>query len=238
VTSVNQNFSGKTALITGGARNIGLAVARDLAARGASIAIADICVRNKIFVISDEIYEKIVFDNIKPYSIGSLGKAIYDMTITVNGLSKSYSMTGWRIGYLGGPHDIVKAISKLQDHSTSNATSISQKAAVAALNMPDTFSGEMCLEFQKRRDYIVGRLKKMRNISFVLPAGSFYIFCNISQTKLDSSTFANRLIDDLLIAVIPGAAFGNDDYIRISFATSIKQIEKGMDRLQQWLEKL
>ena len=200
--------------------------------------IAKICVSKKIFVISDEIYEKIIFDNLKTVSIASLGKDIYDLTITVNGLSKSYSMTGWRIGYLAGPRDIVEAISNLQDHSTSNPTSICQKAALAALKMPDAFSKEMTLEFQKRRDYIVGRLKKMKKISYVLPRGTFYIFCDISATKLDSMTFSNRLLDELLIAVIPGIVFGNDDYIRISFATSLAQIEKGMDRLEEWLEKI
>jgi aspartate aminotransferase len=200
--------------------------------------IAKICVNKKIFVISDEIYEKIIFDEIRIVSIASLGKDIYDLTITVNGLSKSYAMTGWRIGYLGGPQDIVEAISNLQDHSTSNPTSIAQKAAVAALSMPDTFSKEMTIEFQKRRDYIVERLKKMKKISYVLPRGAFYIFCDVSATKLDSMTFSNRLLDELLIAVIPGMAFGNDDYIRISFATSLKEIERGMDRLEEWLNKI
>jgi aspartate aminotransferase len=200
--------------------------------------IAKICASKRIFVISDEIYEKIIFDNLKTASIASFGKEIYDLTITINGLSKSHSMTGWRIGYLGGPVDIVEAISNFQDHSTSNPTSISQKAALAALSMPDTFSKEMTIEFQKRRDYIVERLKKMDKISYVLPRGAFYIFCNISQTKLDSVTFSTRLLDELSIAVIPGIAFGNDDYIRISFATGFKQIEKGMDRLGEWLAKI
>jgi len=200
--------------------------------------IAKICVSKKIFVISDEIYEKIIFDNLKHVSIASLGKEIYDLTITVNGLSKSCSMTGWRIGYLGGPQDIVEAISRVQDHSTSNPASISQKASLAALSMPDTFSREMSREFEKRRDYIVGRLKKMKKVSYVLPAGAFYIFCGISATKLDSLTFAGRLLDELLVAVIPGTAFGNDDYIRISFATALTEIEKGMDRLEEWLKKI
>jgi aspartate aminotransferase len=200
--------------------------------------IAKICASKKVFVISDEIYEKIIFDNLENVSIASLGKDIYNLTVTVNGLSKSHSMTGWRIGYLGGPHDIVEAISNFQDHSTSNPTSISQKAALAALGMPDTFSKEMTIEFQKRRDYIVERLNKMEKISYVLPRGAFYIFCDISATKLDSMTFSSRVLDELLIAVIPGVSFGNDDYIRISFATSLKQIEKGMDRLEQWLDKI
>jgi aspartate aminotransferase len=200
--------------------------------------IADICVAKKIFVISDEIYEKIIFDGQKHVSIGSLGKEIYDLTITVNGLSKSHAMTGWRIGYAGAPRDIAGAISNLQDHTTSNPASISQKAAVAALTMPDSFSSSMCEEFQSRRDYIVKRVSGMPLISCVPPRGAFYIYCDISRTKLDSITFAERILDEMLVALIPGAAFGNDNCIRISFATGLKQIEKGMDRLEQFLKKL
>jgi aspartate aminotransferase len=200
--------------------------------------IAEICVAKKIFVISDEIYEKIIFDGLKHTSIASFGKDIYELTVTVNGLSKSHSMTGWRIGYLGGPQDIVNAISNFQDHSTSNPVSISQKAAVAALSMSDSFSKEMTLEFQKRRDYIVKRLQGMKKISYVLPKGAFYIFCDISKTNLDSLTFCTRALDELLIAAIPGFAFGNDDYVRLSFATGLKAIEKGMDRLEGFLKNI
>lgn len=200
--------------------------------------IARICVAKKIFVISDEIYEKIIFDNLKPVSIAALSKDIYDLTITVNGLSKSYSMTGWRIGYLAGPPDIVEAISRLQDHSTSNPASISQKAAVAALSAPGDFTNNMAREFEKRRDYCVERLNKINQLSFIRPEGAFYIFCNISKTRLDSLTFADRLISESLVAVIPGVAFGRDDYIRISFATGIEQLEKGLNRIEEWLGKL
>ena len=200
--------------------------------------IAKICVAKKIFVISDEIYEKIVFDNLKHVSIASFGKDIYNLTITVNGLSKSYSMTGWRIGYLAGPADIVDAVSKLQDHSTSNPSSISQKAAVAALSVPDDFSKLMACEFQKRRDYTIERLDKIKRIGFVKPKGAFYIFCDISKAGLDSLTFANRLLDEVCVSLIPGIGFGRDDYVRISFATALTQIEKGMDRIEGWLNKL
>ena len=200
--------------------------------------IAKICVAKKIFVISDEIYEKIVFDNLKHVSIASFGKDIYNLTITVNGLSKSYSMTGWRIGYLAGPADIVDAVSKLQDHSTSNPASISQKAAVAALNVPDDFSKLMAAEFQKRRDYTIERLDKIKKISFVKPKGAFYIFCDISKSGLDSLTFANRLLDEVYVSLVPGIGFGRDGYVRISFATALTQIEKGMDRIEGWLDKL
>ncbi|PIP20515.1 MAG: aspartate aminotransferase [Candidatus Omnitrophica bacterium CG23_combo_of_CG06-09_8_20_14_all_40_11] len=200
--------------------------------------IAKICVTKKIFVISDEVYEKIMFDNLRHVSIASFNKDIYNLTITVNGLSKSYSMTGWRIGYLAGPADIVDAVSKLQDHSTSNPTSISQKAAVAALNAPDDFSKLMSNEFQKRRDYTIERLNKIKSIGFVKPKGAFYIFCNISKLGLNSLTFANRLLDEAYVSLIPGIGFGRDDYVRISFATNLEQIEKGMDRIEEWLNKL
>jgi aspartate aminotransferase len=200
--------------------------------------IAEICVSKKIFCISDEIYEKIIFDKREHVSIASFGKDIYDLTITVNGLCKSHSMTGWRIGYLGAPEDITGAISNLQDHTTSNPASIAQKAAVAALNMPGTFSQNMCTEFQQRRDYIVSRLAKMKGISAVKPGGAFYIFCDISKTKLDSMAFSAKFIDEMLVAVIPGIAFGDDRYIRMSFATGLPQIEKGMDRLEQFLKKI
>ncbi len=201
-------------------------------------AIADICVSKRIFVISDEIYEKIIFDNLKHISIASMGGDIYDLTITINGLSKSYAMTGWRVGYLAGPQDIVEAVSKLQDHTTSNPASISQKAAVAALEAPEDFIKGMALEFQKRRDYCAGRLIKIKKLSFVQPQGAFYIFCNIAKTGLDSLTFANRLLEESYVAVIPGAAFGRDDYIRISFAAGIKQLEIGLNRIEEWLDKL
>ncbi|MDD5431912.1 MAG: pyridoxal phosphate-dependent aminotransferase [Candidatus Omnitrophica bacterium] len=200
--------------------------------------IAQICVDNKIYVISDEIYEKIIFDNLKHFSIGSLNKSIYDLTITVNGLSKSYSMTGWRIGYLGAPKEIADAISNLQDHSTSNPNSIAQKAAVAALSAPDEFSKSLCIEFEKRRNYIISRLKKMDKISYVVPQGAFYIFCGIERTKLDSMTFANRMLDEKFVSIIPGIGFGLNNYVRISFANSIEQLTIAMDRLETWLKEI
>ncbi len=198
--------------------------------------IARICVEKKIFVISDEIYEKIIFDGLKHFSIASLNKDIYDLTITVNGLSKSHSMTGWRIGYLGAPMDIASAISNLQDHSTSNPASISQAAAVAALGAGDDFSKKLCVEFQKRRDYCVSRISRMKNFSCVVPKGAFYIFCDISKTKLGSSVFANRLLDELFVSLVPGNGFGADDFVRISYATSMEQLEKGLNRIEEFLK--
>ncbi|MFH1355185.1 MAG: pyridoxal phosphate-dependent aminotransferase [Candidatus Omnitrophota bacterium] len=199
--------------------------------------IAKICVERKLFVISDEIYEKLIYDNLEHISIASLNNDIYGLTITVNGLSKSFSMTGWRIGYLAAPPDIVEAISNIQSHTTSNPVSISQKAALAGFETGDEFSRFICKEFWKRRDYVVSRLKEMNKLSYVIPKGAFYIFCNISKTGLDSLTFSKRLLDEMLVSVIPGEAFGWDDYVRISFATNIEQLTKGMDRLKEWLQK-
>ena len=199
-------------------------------------AIAEICAKKKIFVISDEIYEKLIYQGQKATSIASLKDDIYNLTITVGGLSKSYAMTGWRIGYLGAPQDVIDAISKLQSHSTSCPSSISQKAAAAALNTKSDFMEKMVVEFQKRRDFVAGKLDRIPKISFTLPAGAFYIFCNISKSGLDSVSFATRLLDEAKVAVIPGVAFGDDNYIRISFATSIEELDKGLDRIASWLK--
>jgi aspartate aminotransferase len=203
------------------------------------LEIAEICARKNIFVISDEIYENIIFDGLKHESIAAANPEIYNLTVTVNGLSKSHSMTGWRIGYLGAPADIAEAISRLQDHSTSNPSSISQKAAQAALaDTASGFSKKMAAEFQSRRDYAVNRLKKIKKLNYIFPRGAFYIFCGIAKTKLDSGTFAARVLDEALVAVIPGSGFGKDDYIRMSFATGIKQIEEGMNRIEEWVNRL
>jgi aspartate aminotransferase len=200
--------------------------------------IAEICVKNKIIVVSDEIYEKLIYDGLTHISIASLGKEIKDLTVTINGFSKSYSMTGWRLGYLAAPDAIAEAISRLQDHSTSNPNSITQKAALAALNMPDTFFAGVCQQFKERRDYCIARLNKMPKITPVVPKGAFYIFCDISKSGLASGVFANRLLDEKYVSLIPGDGFGADSYVRLSFAASTKQLEKGMDRLEEWLKKI
>lgn len=198
--------------------------------------IAGICVENKIFVISDEIYEKLIYDGLKHTSIAGFNKDIYDLTVTINGLSKSYSMTGWRIGYLAAAPNISEAVSRLQDHSTSNPNSIAQKAAVAALSYSGDFFSKVVKEFQNRRDYCLERLNKMAKIKAVPPKGAFYIFCDITKTGLKSSVFANRLLEEKYVSFIPGDGFGMDNYIRISFATSMEQLKKGMDRLSDFLE--
>ncbi|HOX54745.1 MAG: pyridoxal phosphate-dependent aminotransferase [Candidatus Omnitrophica bacterium] len=199
--------------------------------------IAEICVANKIFVISDEIYEKLIYDNQKHVSIASFGKDIYDLTITVNGMSKAFSMTGWRIGYLGAPQEIASAVKRIQDHSTSNPASISQAAALAALKMPEDQVIKMREEFEKRRNYMIERLDKIKKLSYIKPQGAFYLFCNISQIKMGSHEFAKKLLDDTKVALIPGKDFGRDDFVRISFATDLESIKKGMDRIEQWVRQ-
>ncbi|MFA5287000.1 MAG: pyridoxal phosphate-dependent aminotransferase [Candidatus Omnitrophota bacterium] len=198
--------------------------------------IAEICVENKIFVISDEIYEKLIYGGIKHVSIAGFNKDIYDLTVTINGMSKSYSMTGWRIGYLAAATDISEAVSRLQDHSTSNPNSIAQKAALAALSYSGDFFSGIVKEFQNRRDYCMERLRKMPKILPVFPEGSFYIFFDISKTGLKSLDFANRLLEEKYVSLIPGEGFGMDNYARMSFATSMEQLKKGLDRLADFLE--
>jgi len=201
-------------------------------------AIAEICVKNKVFVISDEIYEELIYDGLKHTSIASLNKDIYDLTVTVNGFSKSFSMTGWRLGYLGAPVHIAEAVSRLQDHSTSNPNSIAQKAAIAALKGPRDFFQEIRAQFQERRDYCINRIQAMPKITAIVPKGAFYIFCDISKTGLKSTEVANQLLEKKYLSIIPGNGFGADDFIRLSFAASSEQLEKGMDRLESWLKAL
>ena len=200
--------------------------------------IAELAVFKNILIISDEIYEKLIYDGIKNVSIASLGKKIKEHTITVNGVSKTYSMTGWRIGYTAAASEFIKKMSALQSHSTSNPTSISQVAAVEALSGSQKDVASMRREFAKRRDYMLKRINAMDMILCSKPKGAFYLFCNISKTGLDSQTFCKRLLDEALVACVPGIAFGSDKHIRLSFATAIKDIKEGLDRIEKWLSKI
>ncbi len=199
--------------------------------------IARIAVSKKIFVVSDEIYEKLIYDGEEHTSIGSLNKEISKLTLTVNGVSKTYSMTGWRIGYVAGPLDIIKKVGALQSHSTSNPSSISQMAALEALSGSIEALFKMKEEFVARRDYMVKRMNSFKNVSCVKPKGAFYLFSNISGTGLDSVTFSARLLEEARVACVPGIAFGSDRHIRLSFATSMENIKTGLDRIENWLEK-
>ena len=197
--------------------------------------IAQLAVEHNFFVVSDEIYEKLIYDNKRHISIASLGKEIYDLTVTVNGVSKSYSMTGWRIGYAAGPSKLMSAISNLQSHASSNPASMSQKAALAALTEPQGCVKDMRQEFEKRRDLMVLRIGKIKNMSCVKPEGAFYVLCDMSKLNMGSVKLANRLLDEAKVAVIPGEPFGAESFIRLSFAASADRINKGLDRIEEWV---
>ncbi|PIV12107.1 MAG: aspartate aminotransferase [Candidatus Omnitrophica bacterium CG_4_9_14_0_2_um_filter_43_12] len=199
--------------------------------------LAKVIMDSEAAIISDEIYEELIYDGLKHISIASFGKDIFDRTFVVNGVSKSYSMTGWRIGYAAGPKDVMAAISNLQDHSTSNPTSISQMAALEALKGSQESVSVMCAEFAKRRDYLCQRFNKMKKLFYIKPQGAFYIFVDISKTGLKSMDFTKALLEDEHVAVIPGEPFGWDNYVRMSFATSMENITKGLDRIEKWLAK-
>lgn len=200
-------------------------------------SIAEVCVKRNITVISDEIYEKLCYTKEPFTSIGSLNKEIYDLTVTVNGVSKSHSMTGWRIGYFGASKEIAQNVGKIQDHSTSNPSSISQAAAVAALNADESAMAGMQKEFKARRDFIIKCLDNIPEISYIYPEGAFYVFCDISKIGLDSDTIAKKVLDEKSVACIPGSGFGAPAYIRLSFATSMDRIEEGTKRLAAWFKE-
>jgi aspartate aminotransferase len=209
--------------------------------------IAALAVTHNIYVISDEIYEKLIYDGFTHTSIASLSPEIKNLTIVVNGVSKSHAMTGWRIGYAAGPRDVVTAMTNIQSQSTSNPASISQKAAVEALRGPQNFIGTMNAEFDKRRRYMVDRLNKMAGVSCLMPVGAFYAFPRVSsfygksvkgKTIKNSADLAAYLLDDAQVALVSGDAFGADAYIRLSYATSMENIQKGIDRIEKALNVL
>ncbi len=210
--------------------------------------IADFAVEKDIAVIADEIYEKLIYSEDKKHiSIASLNKEIYDRTITINGVSKSYAMTGWRIGYAAAPAPIAKLMSSMQSHMTSNPNSIAQKAALAAIEGPQDCVEDMRKQFAKRRDYIYDRVVNMPYLKTVKPEGAFYLFVDFSGTYgksykgtvLESAAQIGAiLLDEKLIAVVPCADFGMPDHIRLSYATSIENITEGMNKLEEFLKEL
>ncbi|MFN3530943.1 MAG: pyridoxal phosphate-dependent aminotransferase [Candidatus Brocadia sp.] len=201
-------------------------------------------VERGLYVISDEIYEKILYDGVKHVSPASFSDECYKKVITVNGFSKVYAMTGWRLGYAAGAEKIIKAATNIQDHTTSGANSVTQKAGVEALKGNQDSVNFMVQEFDKRRRYIVERLNKIKGVSCLLPQGAFYAFPRVSdlyqrkiagQTVTNSFELVNLLLEKAFVAFVPGATFGADDYIRISYATSMANIEKGLDRFEKFL---
>jgi aspartate aminotransferase len=216
-------------------------------ARGELERIAEIVLSHPIFVISDEIYEKIVYDGFEFTSIASLGEEIKNRTIVVHGVAKTYAMTGWRIGYAAGPEEIISAMNNIQSQSTSNPTSISQKASVEALTGPQDEVKKMVSAFAQRRNYIVNRLNELPGVSCYKPVGAFYVFPSFSQyygktyqgKKIGNSTdLADFLLDIARVAVVPGIEFGADPFERLSYATSMEDIREGLDRIEEALKKL
>jgi aspartate aminotransferase len=210
-------------------------------------ALAEVILRKGIMIISDDIYEKIIYDDQPFYTLASLSDELKRISIVINGVSKSYSMTGWRIGYTAGAEEIISAMTKYQSQNTSNPTSIAQKAAVEALNGPQAGVGVMAQEFQKRRDLIVGRLTAIPGVTCLNPQGAFYVFPNVGsyygrsfgeKVIRSSAEMATYLLDEANVALVPGGDFGHDDHIRISYATSMEQIEKGVERIRLALLKL
>jgi len=200
--------------------------------------LGDICVEQGVLIMSDEIYEKLVYDGAEHTSVAAFSQAHYDHTVIVHGLAKAYSMTGWRLGYLAAPEPIAKAIDAIQSHSTSNPTSFAQKGGVAALNGPQDHLKNWLEEYSRRRGYAHQRLNQIPGISCVNAKGAFYLFPNISGLGLKSTEFCARLLEQEKVAAVPGIAFGADDYIRISYATSMANIEKGLDRIERFAKSL
>lgn len=210
-------------------------------------AIAEVALRHDLIVVSDEIYEKIIYDGARHVSIAALGPDVAARTVVVNGVSKAYAMTGWRIGYAAGPKELITAMANIQSQSTSNPTSISQKAAVAALRGGEAFTRRMVAEFDRRRRLIVERLNKLPGISCRMPAGAFYAFPNVAGVFgrrsdrgpiVTAADLAEYLLKEARVAVVPGEPFGSPAHLRLSYATSIEAIGRGLDRMAAALEKL
>ena len=208
--------------------------------------IADICVENDLYIISDEIYYQLIYDNAEFVSIASLGKDVYDHTIIINGVSKSYAMTGWRIGYVAASKEIAKIMSNYLSHSTGAPSTISQWASIEALNGPQEGIEAMRQEFEKRRNYMVNRMNEIPGVSCRMPEGAFYVMMNISQllgktiggaTINSADDFAMAFLDQGLVAVVPSTGFGIDNFVRWSYATSMENIEEGLNRLEKFLNQ-
>jgi aspartate aminotransferase len=196
--------------------------------------LAEIAVGEEIVILSDEIYEKLVYNDQEHVSIASLGKDVYDLTITVNGFSKAYAMTGWRLGYTAAPKAIAKAIDTIQSHTTSNPTSFAQYGAIAALNGDQQIVSDMRDEFNVRREFMLDRLRNIKKVRVVEPQGAFYFLVDIEPIGIKSINFAEKLLSKQKVAAVPGIAFGSDYTIRFSYATSLDVINAGMDRFEEF----
>jgi aspartate aminotransferase len=210
-------------------------------------ALAEVILKHDIWVISDEIYEKLVFGDTRFFSIAQASDEMKSKTFVVNGLSKTYAMTGWRIGYIAGTREVIAGMTKIQGQSTSNPTSIAQKAAVAALTGPEDFLQPMIETFDERRKHLTERLNAISGIRCRLPGGAFYVFPNVShyfdieadgRTIRGSADLCDYLLNEARVALVPGIAFGDDGFVRLSYATSLETIDEGMDRIEAVLRGL
>lgn len=211
------------------------------------IEIAEFAKKHDLLIISDEIYEKLIYDGEKHISIASLSEDVFERTVVINGVSKTYAMTGWRLGYMAASKEITKLMTSIQSHMTSNVNTIAQYAAIEALNGPIEDLNTMVKEFERRRNFMVDRLSKIDGVSIIKPSGAFYIMVNISsyfnttfkgEEIKNSLDFSRVLLDEEKVAVIPGAGFGLDEYIRLSYATSMDIIETGIDRIAMFINKI
>ncbi len=205
-------------------------------------ALGEVILDSKLAVLSDEIYEKLVYGDMKFHSFAAVVPQLYDRTITINGFSKSYSMTGWRIGYAAGPQDVATAITQMQSHMTSGPATFCQNASVDAMRKGNADIEKMRVEFERRAKHIHQRLIAIPGVSCIEPTGAFYAFPNVSSHYKrmgvkDSVEFCNRLLEEAKVACVPGVGFGCDQNIRLSFATSMQQIDKGLDRIEAFLKK-
>lgn len=209
--------------------------------------IAQLLVKYDIYCICDEIYEKLIYDEAEHFTIASLSKEVKAKTIIINGVSKSYAMTGWRIGYAAGPEDIISGMGKIQEHSTSNPNSIAQKASVEALNGRQDTIEEMRSEFEERRKYMVEKLNKIKGVSCLKPSGAFYAFPNVSKILekgvkyngkriINSFDLADFILKEAEVALIPGSAFEAEGYLRLSYATSMEDVKEGLNRIENILK--
>jgi len=197
-------------------------------------ALGEIALEEEIIILSDEIYEKLVYGDSKHVSIASLSEALYNLTITVNGFSKAYSMTGWRLGYTAAPKALAEAIDKIQNHTISNANTFSQYGALAALQSDQSFVEDLRCEYDVKRQFVLARLRALQNIRVVEPQGAFYFFVYTGNTGLKSLNLCDKLLSRYKVAVVPGIAFGYDEGIRLSYCTTLDVLNEGLTRFEQF----
>ena len=209
------------------------------------VEIAQVCQKHNLYIVSDEIYEKLTYDGVEHISIASLNEDAYQRTVVVNGVSKPYSMTGWRIGYIAGNKEIIKVMTDLASHSTSNPVSFAQYGALEAIHGPQDELEKMRATFEERRNHVLQLIHEIPELEAIQPKGAFYIFIDVSKalttkqrTFLDADEWAKVLLEEAKVAVIPGSGFGSPNHIRVSYATSLEQLQKGMMRIKEFIQSL